>query len=357
MSLRDKAAKINFGGLIPPGSGSQDPRAPKTAPGAMMGQANDRRSELLRENDDLRIRAAQADGLQARYSEVVDDLKAWDGAKPMRVIDPHLVKRGPLANRDLINFTGPEFEAFKQEIVEAGGNVVPVKVRTKGGVDGYEYELIYGHRRHQVALETGMPLLAIIDNLDDKAAFEEMERENRGHTKPSPWEHGLSYDRALKSALYPSARQCAVALGVDPSNLAKSLTLANLPSEVIRAFHSPLAIQLRWGTALKTAVDADLVRVLKRATELQVLSPRLSPKQVLDELIAASKSLDAGMAGDMVPEPHPAALRLFIQDGRQVARMKQTSKRTELVILAPLSTARLRHLEEIVAKFLVATVN
>ena len=357
MSLRDKASRINFGGLIPPVLSPQDPRAPKTAPGVMMGQANDRRSELLRENDELRERAAQADGLQARFSEVVEDLNAWEGAKPMRVIDPHLVKRGPLANRDLINFSGPEFEAFKQEIVEAGGNVVPIKVRTKAGVDGFVYELIYGHRRHQVALVTGTPLLAIIDNLDDKTAFEEMERENRGHTKPSPWEQGLSYDRAIKSALYPSARHCAVALGVDPSNLAKSLTLANLPDAVIKAFHSPLLIQLRWGTALKAAVDSNPDRVINRATELQTLSPRLSPKQVLDELVAASKAVESGSGESMVPEPHPLPFFSFSRDGRQVARIKQSSKRTELVIVAPLNAAQQEGLKEIIAKFLDATVS
>ena len=357
MSLRDKASKIDFGSLLPGQLPSQATRSPKTAPGAMMGHANDRRSEMLRENDELRTKAALAEELEARFNEVVEDLKAWEGAKPMRVIDPHLVQRGPLANRDLINFTGAEFESFKQEIIEAGGNVVPVKVRAKSGADGYLYELIYGHRRHQVALETSTPLLAIIDNLDDKAAYEEMERENRGHTKPSPWEQGASYDRALKSGLYPSARQCAAALGVDPSNMAKALTLANLPTEIIRAFHSPLAIQLRWGTALKAAVDADSANVIRRARELQSLEPRLSPKQVLNELVAVSTVKSIVKTSRMVPEPHPGARRSFLQAGRQIARMKHDKNKTEIVILTPLNSERQRELSELVAKFLDATIS
>lgn len=357
MSLRDKAARIDFGGLVPPVSGPQDPRPSKTAPGAMMGLANDRRSELLRENDELRVLAARSEGLEARYSEAVEDLKAWDGAKPMRVIDPHLVHRGPMANRDLINFSGDEFAVFKQEILEAGGNVVPIKVRAKGGVDGEAYELIYGHRRHQAALETSTPLLAIIDNLDDRAAFEEMERENRGHSKPSPWEQGLSYDRAVRSGLYPSARQCAVALGVDPSNLAKALILANLPSKVINAFHSPLAIQLRWGTALKAAIEADFGRVMDRAVELGSLTPKLSPRHVLNELVAASKTKGIDKSVHMVPEPHPSVSRSFTHGGRKVARMKQSSSRTELIITLPLSAFRQREFEEFVASFLEASVS
>ena len=357
MSLRDKASKIDFGSLIPGQPPLQETRAPKTAPGAMMEQANERRSQLLQENDELRSKAARAEELETRFNEVVEDLRTWDGAKPMRVIDPHLVQRGPLANRDLINFSGSEFESFKQEIVEAGGNVVPVKVRAKSGTDGYLYELIYGHRRHQVALETSTPLLAIIDNLDDKAAYEEMERENRGHTKPSPWEQGASYDRALKSGLYPSARQCAAALGVDPSNMAKALTLANLPTEVIKAFHSPLAIQLRWGTALRAAVDADSANVIRRAQELQALEPRLPPKQVLGELVAASTAKDSAKTSRVVPEPYPTAQRSFVQAGQQIARMKHDKKKTEIVILASLSAERQRRLAELVANFLDATVS
>jgi ParB family chromosome partitioning protein len=323
----------------------------------MMGEANDRRSELLRQNDELRAKAAKTEELEARYIEVMEDMKAWEGAKPMRVLDPRLIRRGPLANRDTVNFSGDEFTAFKQEITEAGGNVVPIKVRTIAIFDGYAYELIYGHRRHQAALETGMPLLAIVDNLDDKAAYEEMERENRGHTKPSPWEQGLSYDRALKTGLYASARQCAVALGVDPSNLAKSLTLANLPTEVIRAFHSPLAIQLRWGTALKGAIDAGSERVILRATELQALVPRLSPKQVLDELVAASQAAVGRKSAAMVPEPHPSTMHLLGHDGREVARLRHNKTRTELVVLTPLSLERQRRLTELVARFLDAKVS
>lgn len=355
MSLRDKASRINFGSLVTPPP-SQTVPTPKTAPGAMMGQANDRRSELLRENEELRIKAANADGLEARFNEVVQDLKAWDGAKPMRVIDPHQVQRGPLANRDLINFTSPEFAVFKQEIKEAGGNVVPIKVRVKSGTDGCLYELIYGHRRHQAALETETPLLAIVDNLDDKAAFEEMERENRGHAKPSPWEQGASYDRAIKSGLYPSLRQCAAALGIDPSNMSKALTLANLPIQVIKAFHSPLFIQLRWGPALKAAVEGNSEAVIKRAGELQAMEPRLSPQRVMTELVAAANAIHTGQPTHVVPEPHAALTRSFTHGGHQVARMKQKKSGTEIVITAALDSERQGKLAELVAKFLDATI-
>lgn len=355
MSLRDKASRINFSSLVPPEPHEQV-RPAKTAPGVMMGEANDRRSELLRENEMLRAKALKTEELEARYGEVVDDLKAWEGAKPMRVLDPQSIKRGPLANRDLVNFSGDEFAAFKQEIKEAGGNVVPIKVRAIANVDEQIYELVYGHRRHQASLETGTPLLAIVDNLDDKAAFEEMERENRGHSKPSPWEQGLSYDRAIRSGLYGSARQCAVALGVDPSNLAKALTLANLPLDIVKAFHSPLAIQLRWGTALKLAIDANLEQVLQRAKELQTFNPRWAPRRVIDELVAASYVTGKTKSPRMVPEPHAVTISLVGGEGSEIGRLKQIKNRLELVVVTPLSPERQKKLTELIAKFLDANI-
>ena len=139
--------------------------------------------------------------------------------------------------------------------------------------------------------------------------------------------------------------------------MAKALTLANLPAEVIKAFHSPLAIQLRWGTALKVAVDADSVNVIRRAQELQVIEPRLPPKQVLEELVVASTAKDNVKTSRMVPEPHSTSRRSFIQAGQHIAHMKHGKNKTEIVILAPLNAERQRGLAELVANFLNATIS
>jgi hypothetical protein len=88
-----------------------------------------------------------------------------------------------------------------------------------------------------------------------------------------------------------------------------------------------------------------------------VLEPRLSPKQVLDELVAASTAKDGVKMSSMVLEPHSTAQRSFVQAGRKIARMKHSKNKTEIVILTPLNAERQRGLAELVANFLDATLS
>lgn len=301
MGLKDKASKIDFASLMAPTAatapGIPESKAPKTAPGAMMAHANDARSELLKENESLRARAMQSDELQAKLGEAVDELRNWDGAKPARLLDPNRIGRSRFANRHASSFLGADFERLKRDIMEAGGNVQPIKVRpatattasgsgTTGGADeGIAYEIAFGHRRHEACRQLGLPVLAVIDNLDDRTLFVEMDRENRERADLSPWEQGVHYQRALDQGLFGSNRQLATALGIDPSNLGKSLALAKLPDAVVNAFSSPLDIQLRWAPMLNKALEQDEPGLLKRAEEISGHRGARGPKAVLAYLI------------------------------------------------------------------------
>ena len=55
-----------------------------------------------------------------------------------------------------------------------------------------------------------------------------LERENRERQDLSPWEQGMRYRRALGLGLFTSNRALATALGIDHSNVGKSLALARL---------------------------------------------------------------------------------------------------------------------------------
>ena len=120
--------------------------------------------------------------------------------------------------------------------------------------EGPKYEIVFGHRRHEACRQLGFRCSPVVDNLDDRALFEEMERENRERADLSPWEQGVTYVRALDRGLYPSNRQMAAALGVDISNLGKALALARLPEAVVAAFPTPQSIQLAWATELGKAL-------------------------------------------------------------------------------------------------------
>ena len=210
MGLKDKASKIDFGslpGVLRPGA---DPASVggrrKTAPGLMMAHAADQRSELLRENETLKAHVAELADVATRVTELQDELKAWDGAKATRLLDPKVVTWSPWANRDPANFSGAEFVELKNEIASAGGNVQPIKVRalTPGGE--FSYEIVFGHRRHRACLELGLPVLSVVDNLGEVELFVQMDRENRSRKNLSAWEQGMMYQRALEKGLFPSNR-------------------------------------------------------------------------------------------------------------------------------------------------------
>lgn len=296
MSLKDKASKINFGALASGTVLGAEVKQPKTAPGAMMAYANDARSDLMRENEELRVAAAKASGLEARLGEAVEDLRAWDGAKPTRLISPLRIARSRFANRHESSFDGDDFQRLKREIEEAGGNVQPIKVRpvTSLAESELSYEIVFGHRRHEACRQLGIDVLAVVDNLDDRSLFVEMERENRERQDLSPWEQGVMYARALDQGLFASNRQLAAALGIDHSNVGKSLTLARLPEEVVAAFRSPLEIQLRWAPLLTRAIDGDREAVMRRAQALAHAPVKGAAKDVLSGLVAEPVQSEVG---------------------------------------------------------------
>ncbi len=242
----------------------------KTAPGSMAHFIASQ-SIAVKEADELRER-----------------LKAFDGATPVRAIDPRSAQPSRWANRHADSLADAAFEALKAEIASAGGNVQPVKVRPIQGADGQaRYELVFGHRRHRACLELGLPLNALIEAVDDRELFETMDRENRGRKNLSAWEQGTTYRRALDEGLYPSQRKLSEALGVDISLVSKSLTLARLPAAVVAAFASPNEIQFRWAQPLAEALQKDPDGVLTRAESLRARAPSVAAPQVFATLVGA----------------------------------------------------------------------
>lgn len=319
--LSAKAARLDFSRL----PGSQEAAAhsatpapdvrPKTAPGAMMAFATDARSELVRENESLRQQAADAAVLKGQLHDALNELGQWDGAKAARLIDATLVVDSRFANRHADNYAGPEYAALRADIESAGGNVQPIKVRrlATDGSAAAQYELVFGHRRHRACLELGLPVLAVIDNLDDKALFIEMDRENRARKDLSAWEQGTMYRAALRQGLFPSNRRMAEALGVDLSAVGKALALADLPDEVVAAFASPLDLQFRWAKPLTDALATDREAVLGAARWHQQQAGRAPAAQVFASLVAAARP------GVEPFHPRTSAPVVVTVDGREAA--------------------------------------
>lgn len=350
MSLKDKASKIDFGALpgmapVAPMEGTGSNVRPKTAPGLMMAHATDQRSELVRENEALKAKVSELGEVATRVSELQDELKTWDGAKAARLIDPKLVGWSAWANRDPATFTGQDFVDLRTEIASAGGNVQPIKVRSAKPGGEFEYEIVFGHRRHRACLELGLPVLAVIDNLGEVELFVEMERENRNRKNLSAWEQGMTYQRALEKGLFPSNRKLAEQIGVDLAQVGKALSLARLPREVIEAFASPLDLQFRWAKPLADAHESDSQGLGVRAEMAKALGPKRTPKAVLELLLSG----DGQGGGTVLPPPIE-----ILRDGKPVATVALDTKgRATVSFGASVVTAsHLKALGELVEGFL-----
>lgn len=272
MSIKDRLSKKTEGLTVP--AKSETPAAVntlRTGPGQMLMV-----NSLMKENN-------------ARMAQMEERLKQFDGAIPARLIPAENIVASHWANRSTQSFDSAEFQALKEEIASAQGNVQPIKVRPVKGQDEL-YEIVYGHRRHRACLELGLPVLALVEEVSDVDLFKEMDRENRARLDLSPWEQGLMYRRALDEKLFATQEQLSKELGVDAGNVSKALKLATLDSALVDAFASPLDLQYRWAKALADAVKADKEGVLARAKMLKERKQDgLSPKGVFDVLIGAAQ--------------------------------------------------------------------
>lgn len=329
-NLRDRAlAAIGPAGSAPAPAPVAAP-TPRTGPGALMVHLA-RESDAQRENDRLR-----------------DELNQWEGAKATRLLDPKLVGWSTWANRDQANFTGADFLELKQEIASAGGNVQPIKVRVNKPGGEYEFEIVFGHRRHRACLELGLPVLAVIDNLGEVDLFVQMDRENRSRKNLSAWEQGMMYQRALEKGLFPSSRKLAEQVGVDLGQVGKAISLAKLPREVVDAFASPLDLQFRWAKPLADSLERDLSGLVARANMAKALGANRSAKDVLEMLLAAE-----GEGGRTV-QPPPIVIQ---RNGKEAASIALDGKGRATVSFAAtvVGPDQLKALSELVDAFIANT--
>ena len=249
----------------------------------------------------------------SKLNAEIEKLKLQVGEQ---LIDPRQIALTRWADRHPDSFSSQAFAELKQEIESAGGNVQAITVRPVRGAaaeqpEGPRVELVYGSRRTRACLELGLPVRAVVDeNVDDQALYVQMQRENRGRSNLSAWEQGVSYHKALNEGLFPSARRLAEQIGLDHSNVAKALRVAELPQEIVGAFRSPVDIQFRWAVALDKAYQQDPDAVLSAARLLAGRSPKPAAAEVF-------RSLTEAVSAKGKPKAKEASRAFVIADGKK----------------------------------------
>jgi|APFre7841882724_1041349.scaffolds.fasta_scaffold75722_1 ParB family chromosome partitioning protein len=294
-------------------------RTPKTAPGQMfvfreaMGEA------------DIKMR------------DLEQRLQQYEGSLPTCSLDARRIRVSAFANRHQLNWTTEEFEAFKQDIAAAGGNVQPVLVRPVKDDPAADFELCFGHRRHRACLDLGLSLRAVIEEVSDQSLFQMMARENLFRKDLTPYETGTFYRRALTQGLYAHQLALATALNVSPAMVSRALAVADLPAEVVEAFPSPLQIQYRWGLELVEALKTRSEQVLEAAARLRAERGQHGARAVHHALLRK-----------------PMSKAIPVKAGGKTAAT--ITMRDEAVTIAfgkgRVPTARLQELRKVIADFL-----
>lgn len=310
--LTEKGRGINFDDVEDATAPGADKEAPRTAIGAISASL------------------AMGRGVEAENRRLKARLEKFEDATFVEYIDPKRIVPSPFANRHELSFASAEFADLKAQIAAAGRNVQPIKVRpVRAPRDAQaSFEIVFGHRRHRACLELGLAVAAIVEELGDVDLFAQMDRENRGRENLSAWEQGTMYKRALDAGLFASQRQLAAAVGLQSSNVSTAIQLASLPAQVVDAFATPLDLQFRWASELKSALDRDPEGVLARAAEVASRTPRPNARETLACLVASERS--AGTS----------TLRQFTLKGKLAGTWEQDVKGSIVVRLKPKTLTR-----------------
>lgn len=294
---------------LPPLGASSERSAPKTAVGLMadvIGGAQEKDQEI---------------------SRLKEALAPYEGGLPVHWLDPACITPSELANRLPESFEDKAFSQLVQEIREAGGNVQPIKVRPTQ-LPGFDYEVVYGHRRHRACLALGLKVLTVIESVSTQAMFLEMERENRERKNLSAYEQGLMYQRALDVGLYPSQRALADAIGRDAGFIGRARQVVGLPAPILEAFTSRNDIQFLHGKPLMDAWTKNREAVTQAAHDLRQAheaGEKISANQVVKTLVAAAEA--GGGLHDATPP-----VESIEHQGREIGSLSRRGKQMVLTL-------------------------
>ena len=212
-------------------------------------------------------------------------------------LDPKRVRASEFANRHerSLDPADPAFVALKDDI-RRRGQLDPIRVRPLAGAADRDYEIVYGHRRHAVALaldgeiDGGFRVLALLDAsaADARDHVLKMHSENFARSDLSPYEYGQMYASWLDAGCFKTQGEIATAVGLDQSVISTYVRIATLPDPVLAAFGDPRGIALRWARDLALALKTAEGRVLAMADEIAVRPLPRDPQAVLRELVAAA---------------------------------------------------------------------
>ncbi|WP_294537763.1 plasmid partitioning protein RepB [uncultured Rhodoblastus sp.] len=179
-----------------------------------------------------------------------------------------------------------------RDAIKTHGQSTPILVRPHPHHDG-RYMIVFGHRRARVAKELGVPVRAVIKNLEDIAHIVAQGQENTARANLSFIEKSLFAKKLLDMG--QSKDTIKSALTIDDSLLSRMLSVAEtVPSAVIDAIGNARTVgRDRWEELKKLVAHPAAAELAKREiASLQFQSKEASDRfnYLLARLIASRKS-------------------------------------------------------------------
>lgn len=189
--------------------------------------------------------------------------------------------------RDYALLTEDRVRSLIDSIQAENGNRIPVVVRRTPQAE-LQYELVIGTRRHWAISWLNahhfpeIELVAIIEDLDDEAAFRLADIENREREDISDLERGSNYKAAVDAYYAGVQTKMADRVKLSKSTLARYIGLTEIPQSIVSAFNSPMDLQVRHGDKLLPPLRTPALRS-KMEEAAKVIAAEQSFRQSGDE--------------------------------------------------------------------------
>jgi ParB/RepB/Spo0J family partition protein len=211
-------------------------------------------------------------------------------------------------------------ESFKED-----GQIAAVIVRcVEDPVDPtIRYEVISGHVRWRAALAAKTDLDVDIRELDDKAAFRLMVRENELRRALSDYAKARRLKRVLADGIYDNRAALAADMGLSPAQLSYFLGFADLPEQVVRGFREISRVSVRLGYAVARAVQEGFgEQVLQNLKDIEagVISRDQIPSLWVDPLAKATVTPVSRQTGPV------RAVRYARRDGTPLFSVRESGE-------------------------------
>ena len=254
--------------------------------------------------------------------EMAENAKRAISGEAIVDLDPGLVD--PSFLRDRVE-DDPESYAQLKQSVETQGQLQPVLVRTHPDAPG-RYMIVFGHRRARVARDLGVPLRAVVKDIEEINHVIVQGQENSRRADLTYIERCLLARKLMEMS--HSKETIKNALGIDDTTLSRMLSVVStIPLAVLTGIGSAKGVgRDRWEALKKLLLNPKHAKAALERVDTKAFQALRGALRFDDVLASVAKSRK--------PKARPAggAVRLESKSGQFLAEMRASRRDVKLTL-------------------------